>query len=380
MSGKSAVKRTETSSGKKIETKSGHSQSKKRKSDIIFLNVVFCLLVIFIHTASEIVNNMPKNTSLFRTVFTIQKMCMFVVPGFILLSGTKMFLRKADNFSLAEYYASRFLRLIVPYVFWSAVYYLYFCHIGVYTFDFKDMAFRIISGDIWAHFYFVIVLIQFELLAPLWIFLYRRGSAAVHAAFAMLVTAICAQYLPSILTTVFPSMPDFNVSNCFLRYQVYWTAGCLIGKNYNEFCSYLKSNKLIILIGYLISAIIYVWLSLFTVGHEPVWMELFNMLYTSSAILMFYCLAQAFTGGASKILTPFAPIDRSTYTIYLVHCLIIVLVDRYMTSLGISNLTDRFALRLAAVYGICLVLCLVWQLIKLPIAKLIARDRGERIV
>ena len=51
-----------------------------------------------------------------------------------------------------------------------------------------------------------------------------------------------------------------------------------------------------------------------------------------------------------------------------------------MTSLGISNLTDRFALRLAAVYGICLVLCLVWQLIKLPIAKLIARDRGERIV
>ncbi len=110
---------------------------------------------------------MPKNTSLFRTVFAIQKMCMFVVPGFILLSGTKMFLRKADNFSLAEYYASRFLRLIVPYVFWSAVYYLYFCHIGVYTFDFKDMAFRIIGGDIWAHFYFVIVLIQFELLAPL---------------------------------------------------------------------------------------------------------------------------------------------------------------------------------------------------------------------
>ncbi len=136
MSGKSAVKRTETSSDKKIETKSGHSQSKKRKSDIIFLNIVFCLLVIFIHTASEIVNNMPKNTSLFRTVFAIQKMCMFVVPGFILLSGTKMFLRKADNFSLAEYYASRFLRLIVPYVFWSAVYYLYFCHIGVYTFDF----------------------------------------------------------------------------------------------------------------------------------------------------------------------------------------------------------------------------------------------------
>lgn len=380
MAEKSAVKHRKTSSDKIAGTKDGHLQSKKRKSDIIFLNIVFCLLVIFIHTASEIVSSMPKNTSLFKTVFAIQKMCMFVVPGFILLSGTKMFLRKADNFNLAEYYASRFLRLIVPYVFWSAAYYLYFCYTGAYSFNFKDMAYKIISGNIWAHFYFVIVLIQFELLAPLWIFLYRRGSAAVHVAFAMLVTAICAQYLPSILTTVFPSMPDFNVSNCFLRYQIYWTAGCLIGKNYAEFCSYLKSNKSLILIGYLISAIIYVRLSLFTVGHEPVWMELFNILYTSSAILLFYCIAQAFTGGASKILVPLAPIDRSTYTIYLVHCLIIVLVDRYMTSLGIDNLTDRFALRLAAVYGICLVLCLVWQLIKLPIAKLIARDKGERIV
>lgn len=379
MAGKSASKRIKASSDEAIEAKGGHSKSGKRKSDIIFLNVIFCLLVIFIHTASEIVSLAPKDSRLFRTVFGIQKMCMFVVPGFILLSGVKLFLRKADNFNLAEYYASRFLRLIVPYVFWSAAYYLYFCYTGVYSFDFGNMALRIISGDIWAHFYFVIVLIQFELLAPLWIFLYRRGNAAVHTAFAMLITAICAQYLPSILTTVFPSMPDFNVSNCFLRYQIYWTAGCLIGKNYTEFCTYLKSNKLIILIGCLISSLIYLWLSLFTVGHEPVWMELFNMLYTSSTILLFYCLAQAFTGGASKLLKPFAPIDRSTYTIYLVHCLIIVLVDRYMTSIGINGLTDRFALRLAAVYGICLVLCLVWQLIKLPIAKLIARDRGERI-
>lgn len=360
--------------------KESAKKESKRRPDIIFLNVVFCLLVIFIHSASEIVSEMPKTTAVFRTVFSLQKLSMFVVPGFILLSGAKLFLRKADSFNLGKYYLSRFLRLVVPYVVWSVIYYAYFCYRGVYSFDLADMLLHILRGDMWAHFYFVIVLIQFEILAPLWIFLYRRGNAAVHMTFAMLVTAICAQYLPSVLTTLFPSMPDFSVTNCFLRYQVYWTAGCLIGLHYNQFCEYLKSNKLIIFIGWLASGFIYLYISLFTLGREPVWTELFNILYTCCAILMFYMLSQLFGGRAAGVLKPLAPIDRSTYTIYLVHCLVIVLVNDYMTKIGITGLTDRLWLRLGAVYGICIVLCLLWQLVKLPLTRLLARNRTERIV
>lgn len=364
----------------KFNSKSIGKAESKRKPDIIFLNVIFCLLVVFIHCASEIVSCLPYNNPLFMTVYSLQKLSMFVVPGFILLSGAKLFLRKSDNFNLGKYYLSRFFRIVVPYVFWAVIYYLYFCYTKVYDFNTEKLIQGILFGDIWAHFYFVIVLIQFIILAPVWRILYRKGSPAVHMTFAMLITAICAQYLPSILTTVFPDMPDFNVSNCFLRYQVYWTAGCLIGKNYTAFCDYLKSNKIIIFMGFILSGAIYVYLSLFTVGREPVWMELFGILYNCCAILFFYMLSQAFAGKASKALKPLTPIDRSTYTIYLVHCLVVVLANDYMKNNGITDLTNRFWIRLAVVYGVCFVFCILWQLIKLPITKLLTKERGERIV
>lgn len=363
----------------KASTKNA-AKNQKRKPDIIFLNVIFCLLVIFIHAASEIVSGMDKSDTVFKLMFSLQKLSMFVVPGFIMLSGVKMFLNKSDSFNIGKFYMSRFFRLIVPYVFWAAAYYIYFCCSGIYNFNFEKLISGILSGDIWAHFYFVIVLVQFVILAPVWILLYNRGSAAIHGGFAMLVTAVCAQYLPSILTTVFPTCPDFNMSVCFLRYQIYWTAGCLIGKNYAQFCNYLKTNKLMILSGFILSGIIYVYLSLFTVGREPVWMELFGMLYNCSAILFFYMLSQLFGGKGAKLLQPLAPIDRSTYTIYLVHCLVIVMVDDYMRKAGITDYIDRFWIRIGAVYAVCVLLCLLWQLICMPVSRLLTNKHDKSIV
>lgn len=351
-----------------------------RKADIMFLNIVFCLIVIFIHISSEVVTEMPKDTAFFTGVFSAQKLSSFVVQGFLLLSGVKLFLHKGDGIDFARYYVSRFFRVILPYVFWAVLYYLYFCRTGAYKFGASDLVWRLICGDIWAHFYFIIVLVQFEILAPLWMLLFKRGSAAVHIAFSAVITAICAQYLPSVLTTLFPSMPDFSVSNCFLRYQIYWTAGCLIGKNYEEFRKYLKSSKVIITITFIICAALYVFLALATLGHEPVWLELFNILYSMSAILFFYMISQLFTLGGGSALKPLAPFDRSTYTIYLVHCLMIVLLNNYLTAKGISDIPQRFAIRAAVIYTACFMLGYIWQFIKYLIKKAFAGPKDREIV
>lgn len=352
----------------------------KRKPDIMFLNIVFCLIVIFIHISSEVVTDMPKDTNFFRIVFSAQKLSSFVVQGFLLLSGVKLFLHKGDGIDFAGYYASRFFRIIVPYVFWATVYYMYFCRMGVYKFSASDLVWHLICGDIWAHFYFIIVLVQFELLAPLWMLLFKRGNAAVHIAFSTIITAICAQYLPSVLTTLFPSMPDFSVSNCFLRYQIYWTAGCLIGRNYEDFRGYLKNSKIMITLTFIICAVLYVFLALATFGHEPVWLELFNILYSMSAILLFYMVSQLFTLGGGSALKPLTPFDRSTYTVYLVHCLMIVLLNNYLTSKGILDIPKRFGIRAAVIYAVCLLISYIIQLIMYLIKKIINKPKDREIV
>lgn len=347
---------------------------RKRKSDIVFLNILFCMLVIFIHVSSEIISEMPKNTYIFQIVFSAHRLSSFVVQGFLLLSGVKMFLRKDRSINYAKYYLSRFLRVVIPYILWVVVYYIYFCGKGYFGFSFADLGRRILYGDLSAHFYFVIILVQFDLLAPLWMLMFKRGSAAVHIAFSLIITVICSQYLMPILTTLFPSIPNFDLSNCFLRYQIYWTAGCMIGRYYDEFRGYLKKNIIPITAGFIACAALNVSLSLATVGHAPQWLEFVHILYCMSAILFFYMFAQLFSGGAAAVLRPLSAIDKSSYTIYLIHCLILVMVNNYMTEHEITQLTMRFAIRAAAVYGISIGVCLIWQLCKYRAARIIKKS------
>ncbi len=349
-------------------------KTNKRKNDIIFLNILFCFLVIFIHISSEVVTRMPKNTLFFQTVFSAQRLSSFVVQGFLLLSGAKLFLSKSGSINYGKYYLSRLTRVVLPYIFWVVIYYIYFYSKNYYAFSLSDLGAYILNGDLSAHFYFVIILVQFDILAPLWMYLFKRGNAAVHIAFSLIITVISSQYIMPILTTIFPSIPSIDFTNCFLRYQIYWTAGCLIGRHYSEFQGFLKNNKVYICICFIFCAALNVAAALATVGYPPVWLEFVHIMYCISAILFFYMLSQLFTGVGSAVLKPLGFVDRASYTIYLIHCLILVMFDNYMNDCGIEALTTRFMLRAAAVYGISIAVCGIWQIIKYPIAKAIRKS------
>lgn len=346
----------------------------KRKNDIVFLNILFCMLVIFIHVASEIVTKMPRNTLVFKTVFVTHRLSSFVVQGFILLSGVKLFLHKAGSINYFKYYTSRFFRVVLPYIIWVIIYYIYFCSKNYFEFSLSDLGYHILHGDLSAHFYFVIILVQFDIMAPVWMALFKRGNAAVHIAFSLILTVIASHYLMPILTTLFPSVPNINLDNCFLRYQIYWTAGCMIGKNYGELQNYLRNNKIYILVVFLLCAAANAALTLSTVGHFPVWLDFVHMMYCMAAIMFFYMVSQVFSGAGSVVLKPLSLVDKSSYSIYLIHCLVLVITDYAMTDHGITSLTTRFCIRAASVYGISIALCVIWQIVKYPFARMIRRS------
>lgn len=350
-------------------------KGRTRKNDIVFLNIIFCLLVIFIHIASEVVSNMPRGTAFFKIIFSAHRLSSFVVQGFILLSGVKLFLHRGEGINYLKYYKTRVMRVYIPYILWVVVYYIYFCAKGYFEFSLSDLFFRIIYGDLSAHFYFVIILIQFDILAPLWMALFKRGNSAVNVAFSLIITVICGQFLMPILTTLFPSIPNINFDNCFLRYLVYWTAGCMIGRQYDKFQAYLKRNIPTICVGFLFCATLNVALTLSTIGHFPIWLDFIHIMYCMSAILFFYMIAQAFSGGGALILKPLSAIDKSSYTIYLMHCLVLVIVNDKLTEAGVTGYESRFYIRAAAVYGISIAVAFLWQLCKTLFARLV-KDRG----
>ncbi len=345
-----------------------------KRQDITFLNILFCFLVILIHISSEVITQMDRSHTLYWTVLLLSKMSAFVVPGFILLSGVKLSL-KAGNIHYGRFYLSRLTKVVIPYIIWVFIYYIYFCSKDYYTFSWAELGRFILTGNVSAHFYFVVVLVQFYLLAPVWVIFFKKANPAVVLMLSLLITIICGTSMDSILATVFPhhDFPYLNI--LFPRYLVYWVAGCMIGLHYQEFVNYLQKRWISITLLFLACSFIMGWFTLRFAGGGPIWMDQIHILYSISALLFFYMVAQLFTGSGGVMLKPFGWLDRYTYHIYLVHCLVIVMANVWMTQQGITNLPVRLGWRALIAYVGTVLVCLIYDGVKSLILKLLKNDK-----
>lgn len=154
-----------------------------RKISLSAAGAVFCLLVIFIHVASPVITGADRQTAAYAAVLTAWRLSAFVVQGFILLAGIKLGLKiSAGKIAWSGYYLSRLTRVVLPYVAWVVVYYLWFLARGYFEFSPSALLRYIFVGDLSAHFYFVVAVVQFYLLAPAWKALTDRSSTPILSA------------------------------------------------------------------------------------------------------------------------------------------------------------------------------------------------------
>lgn len=344
----------------------------KRKQDIVFLNILFCLLVIFIHCSSEVIVQMNHDRTMYWIVRILSRLSAFVVQGFILLSGVKLFL-KAGNVHYGRFYLSRLMSVILPYALWVIVYYLYFCYRDYFTFSWMDLGQYILWGDLAAHFYFIVVITQFYLLAPLWMLLFRRMQPTVLLLVTLMINVICGIGLGDLLSVLFPGRSFAHLDVLFLRYLFYWTAGCVIGLHYREFQDFLRRRWMGITLLFLVCAGFEAWVTVCGENRIAVILDQIHTLYCISAILFFYMLAQLFTDGGAIVLRPLAWIDQSAYGIYLIHCLVIFIVNDCLDNHNITDIGERYGLRALAAYFGSILLCLLWQAVKRIFIRLLKK-------
>lgn len=345
-----------------------------KRQDIVFLNILFCFLVILIHVSSEVVTVMDRSHTLYWSILLLSKMSAFVVQGFIMLSGVKLFL-KAGSIHYGRFYLSRLTKVVIPYIIWVFIYYIYFCSQNYYTFSWAELGQFLLTGKVSAHFYFVVVIVQFYLLAPVWVVFFKKANPAVVLMLSLLITVICGFSLDHMLATLFPNHSFPHLDLFFPRYLVYWVAGCMIGLHYQEFTNYLQKRWISITLLFVACSFIKGWLTVYFAGNGPFWMDQIHILYSISALLFFYMVAQLFTGSGSVMLKPFGWLDRYTYHIYLVHCLVIVLANEWMSRRGIDDLTVRLGWRTLAAYVGTVLVCLIYDGVKNLILKLLKNDK-----
>lgn len=338
---------------------------KKRMFELSFMNVILCLLVVFIHVSSEAVINLQKNSLQFFAVSSFNRAIAFVVQGFIFLSALKL-VKFSKNFSAKRFYLGRARTIILPYVLWVVIYYIYFMRSGYFTFSLRELVRYMLVGDLVSHFYFIVLIVQFYALAPLWLALSRRMGAFALVALGGAVS-LAASFVPVFLARASVDFP--YTDRVFAAYMIYWMLGCAAGRDYDKFKFALMSRR-----GAVYFAFAALCLADVSFYHRAVtgatvfaFAEQLHILYCTSAILAVYvlsCSVKEFEGKTGRYGAFFATLDLSTYDIYLSHCLAIFVFNDYMNRFGIVSLAKRYALRCLFVYFITLSLCMVWQYAK----------------
>lgn len=338
----------------------------QKKNEIMLLNVLLCIMVIFIHVTSEALSIRNANPATWLVLFVPWRLAAIVVPGFIMLSGIKLFLKGTDNFNTAEFYKKRALSIVLPYLLWVVIYYLYYCIVGQMTFSFKELLYYIYSGDLAGHFYFVIALLQFYLLMPLWVWVFKKFDMMFILPSSVIIGIVFGQFLPNLIDIAIPNYFFRYYDRTFTSYIFWWCLGCCIGLNYKHFIEMLKKNTGFISFLLIFSVFFDLMGAILSFGYNKpqIWLDTMHMLYVFSALMflfriMVYYKDSRFT--ASSIINN---IDKSSYLIYLTHCLTLAEVTRWLNKLEITGLLHRYALRIILVYGITLTLCIIYKNIR----------------
>lgn len=339
----------------------------KRKNEISLLNIIFCLLVIFIHIASAPIAGLSKESWQYGVFFVPWRLSSFVVQGFIFLSGLKMFL-KTDNESYKKYYITRFNKVVVPYIFAVVLFYGYFLNRGYFGFNAKELLGHVLFGDLVAHFYFVIAIVQFYLLKPLWKLVTEKVSPKIAIPVSV-VLMILSKYI----------FADFvNNDRLFTTYLAYWIMGCYAGKYYDTFLESIKKNKKAYITAFFVVAIIEAVVSYrqFVYG-GMVCLEELHIFYSISAILFTLCIALKFGDGIMKRKT-FVRIDNASYYIYLIHPLIIFVVNENLIKWGITDIGAGFVMRGVVTYFVSIALSVAYMEKKRKIKRKIKCLNSEK--
>lgn len=334
---------------------------KTRKTELSLLNVLFCLLVVFIHVAAHPVSTLDRMSLPYAVILMAQRLSFVAVPGFFLLSGLKLTLPRSKPQPLADYYKGRIKSILLPYLIAALVHYLVFVFgLRWFPFSLKEFGLYLVRGNLSGQFYFLIALFQFILLAPLFRWLSARWSAMLLVPFSVGLMWLSSIYFNTVLQLFLPGASFPYSDRIFTSYLAYYLAGCCIGQNYQGFQALVKKNRGLIWVLFLFFALSDAGLSVLTFSGRMYipYLEYIHTMYIFSAILALFDLALRVSAPPPRLLSA---LDRISFPIYLWHCLVITLFNSCAPRLGLHRVSTQFAVRFVVTYGVTIGGCLLWQ-------------------
>lgn len=315
----------------------------EKRKEIDIVNILLCILVMLIHILSRSVASLDKASIQYLAVLVPSRLASFVVQGFIFLSGMKYFMKYEHNdFKYFPFIGLRVRTILLPYILWNVIYYIALMPLGYFDFSILELIKYIIMGNMISHFYFVVIIIQFYLLMPLWILLLKKIDEKLLLILSLVLMIAFGQYLAVGIR--------YN-DRVFLKYIFYWIAGCLAGRHIDWFLGLIRERRLKIIIVYIVIALIDCILTYFNNTREYIaYLEIVHIMYCIVAVVFVFAICGKLRGYVDKAI--FGIINRQSYNIYLSHCLVLYYCDGIMNAVGIYSAKGILMVRFLVCYGL----------------------------
>ncbi len=352
-----------------------------RRDELNYFNAIACLFVILIHVLSLGINTVERTSPAMALIYIPWKLAAYVVPGFLFTGAVKMAMGfdSGREGRYLPYVLRRITKIYVPYVITVCVYFAYFWYIGRYVADPMLLLRSIIVGDISSPFYYIVTVMQFYLLMPIWRFITKHIPYFVSIPVSILVTFASIR-INDVLNVY--GITFLGSDRVFTSYLFFWVVGLYVGANYSKIYSAIIKHRTALLMcsvpAVLFSLLIY-WQ--FKTG---------NFIYVADAncmklisdtlsIMFFMCLCVIIKNSkAKKTKTLLKWIFGASFSVYLSHYFFLNLADRYV--IDKFSITD-IALKLLVRFVVCYTLPFLWywvmKKVKYPIKKLLGKKRAS---
>ena len=320
---------------------------------IKYIRGVSMLGVVAIHVGAQYLTNPTPNLHLTALLEIVSR---FSVPIFFFISAFGLFYKIDLNapFSYGKFLRRRFKAVLLPYIFWSALYIIhdnFFYGTGIPSPEYAAQI--LFFGLAKYHLYFLVILVWFYLLMPLWINILR--TITTEKFLAIFIAQITFNYFSSYnvgLASYVAALPEDSLLKLFLMWRLNYLVlhyvfifllGGFFGVHSQEFFKWMDARKsficaiffltLIIHVGYfyrLINVKGYDILSAVNTAHQ---LSPSGFLYTIAASIFLFMLFQCYRF-ARPIQAFIGYLGANSYLVYLLHPLAITYLSKWLAESG----------------------------------------------
>ena len=202
------------------------------------LRVIAISAVVLIHTTTRTIEASKDNLMGFPWTLFLNQIARFCVPLFFIVSGFALETSYDHHASYFAYLKKRGARVLIPFIFWSAVYYLF-----IYNQNHDNFLWVLFTGNASYQLYFVPTLVIFYLIFPLLHKLYNV-IANKWVFSSLLIIEVLLTYKDYYISEFM--YPD-PIHIALLAY-IYFLIGMIAARNKEKVIAFVKRFKYLLIV------------------------------------------------------------------------------------------------------------------------------------